>query len=116
MQTHIERRTIQIPQGAPIGPDRRPIYGYAERAAYCAGGLAVHKTGNGARWRWMVTHEASGLALEALGAMTHKAAMTNMHAALALDFDWTRGRVETLDALKNRRDVVDAIKAIGNHN
>lgn len=109
----MQKRTIQIPMGAKIGPNQKPIYGYAERIAYCAGGLAVHKTGEGARWKWMVTHEASGLAIERIGAMTKATALENMQKALALDFDWSQGEAETLDALRSNRCIVDAITEIG---
>lgn len=109
----LERREIQIPQGARIGSAQEPIYGYETRPAYCASGLAVHKTGKGARWKWMVTHEASGFALGVLGAMTKQRAVENMQAALALDFDWTRNEQETVAALRQSRGIVDAMRKIG---
>ena len=62
----------------------------------------------------MVTHEASGLSLDRLGAMTKARAVANMRAAVALDFDWTLPEREALDALRQSRGIVDAITAIGN--
>ena len=109
-----KRGTIRIPQGARIGAAQEPIYGYQERSADFLKGLCVHKTGKGARWRWMVSHAASGLALERLGGMTKTVALENMRKAAALDFDWTQGEADTLAALRIRRDVVDAITSIGN--
>ena len=109
----LERREIQIPQGAKIGTAQEPIYGYETRPAYCASGLAVHKTGKGARWKWMVTHEASGFALGVLGAMTKARAVENMQAALTLDFDWTRNERDTIAALRQSRGIVDAMRKIG---
>lgn len=114
MPKKLERRTVRIPQGARMGAKQEPIYGYQERPADCLAGLCVHRTGKGARWRWMVSHVASGLALERLGGMTKAVAVANMRQAVALDFDWTRGEAETLAALRERRDVVDAITTIGN--
>lgn len=114
MPDKLETRTLRIPQGARIGAKQEPIYGYLEREAHCLKGLCVHKTGKGARWRWMVSHEASGLALERLGGLTKAVAVANMRAALALNFDWTKGEAETIAALRSRRDIVDAITAIGN--
>lgn len=111
-----ERRTITIPRGGKIGPEQRPIYGYEEIQAHCAGGLAVHKALPGNRWKWQVTHEGSGMVIGLLGAMTCRDAIANMQAALAIDFDWTQGEAETVAALRTRRDVVDAIRAIGTHN
>lgn len=111
-----ERRTITIPRGAKIGPEQRPIYGYEEVTAYCAGGLAAHKALKGNRWKWQITHEASGMKIDFLGAMTCRDAIANMQAALAIGFDWTQGEEETVAALKSRRDVVDAIRAISTHN
>ena len=110
------RRAVKIPQGAKVGPDQRPMYGHIEVQADCLGGLCVHKTGKGARWRWMVTHEASGLGLERIGAMTKARAMENMRAALGLGFDWTLPERETLDALRQSRGIVDAITRIGESN
>lgn len=111
-----ERRTIAIPRGAKIGPEQRPMYGYGEVTAYCAGGLAAHKSLPGTRWKWQITHEASGMRIDLLGAMTCRDAIANMQAAIAIDFDWTQGEAETVAALRTRRDVVDAIRAIGTHN
>lgn len=108
-----ERRTISIPRGAKIGSDQRPIYGLETMPADCAGGLAVHKALPGHRWRWMVSHESSGLCLDRIGAMTKARALENMQAALALPFDWTRGESETLAALRTSRGIVDAITSIG---
>ena len=113
MADKLVKRTIRIPQGSRCGPDSEPIYGYQERPADCLGGLCVHKTGKGARWRWMVTHEASGLSLDRLGAMTKARAVENMRAAVALDFDWTLPEREALDALRQSRGIVGAITAIG---
>lgn len=110
------RRVVLIPQGAKIGPEAKPIYGYEERPADCLGGLCVHKTGKGARWKWMVTHEASGMCIERLGTITKARAMENMQAALALDFDWTLPERETLDALRQSRGIVDAVTRIGESN
>lgn len=114
MQT--ERRTIKLSSGAKIGPDQRPIYGYRETPADCAGGLAVHKAAPGHRWRWMVTHEASGLCLDRIGAMTKAQALDHMQRALALPIDWTKGEAETVAALRANRAIMDGINAIANHN
>lgn len=107
-----ERRTISIPRGAKIGTAQEPIYGHVDVPADCLDGLCVHKALKGARWRWMVAHEASGMCIERIGAMKKSEAIENMRAALALDFDWTRDETETLAALRERRDVVDAINEI----
>lgn len=113
---NLEKREIRIPMGAPCGPSQEPIYGWQVLPATCAGGLAVHKALPGSRWKWMVTHEASGLKLDRIGAMTRARAIENMNAALALDFDWTKGERETLDALRASRGIVDAITKIGEGN
>lgn len=113
MNQPLERRTIRIPKGARCGPDNEPIYGWHECPAYCAGGLAVHKRTGRDRWHWNVTHIASGLSLEVIGAMTKARAVENMRAALALPFDWTRGEAETLAALRESRGIVDAMRRIG---
>ena len=110
------KRVISIPQGAKVGPDARPMYGYKDVPADCLGGLCVHKTGKGARWKWMVTHEASGLSLERIGAMTKARALENMRAALDLDIDWTLPERKVLDALRQSRGIVDAITRIGESN
>jgi len=113
-----DKRTIRIPQGARCGSDNEPIYGWKEIPALCAGGLAVHKAVphkglyNG-RWRWMVTHESSGMALGVLGAMTRARALANMAGALALPFDWTLDEAKTMAALRESRGIVDALRKIG---
>ena len=110
----IQKRTIRIPQGAPTGPEGRPIYGYLETPAYCLNGLAVHKSlGHRPRWKWPVTHEASGLKLEVLGAMSKARAEANMRAALALPFDWTLPEKETLAAMRKTQGIVPALRDIG---
>jgi hypothetical protein len=110
-----ERVEVRIPRGARIGPASEPIYGYETVKAESCAGLAVHKAvGHKPRWRWMVTHVASGMSLENLGGPTKAVAADNMRRALTLDFDWTQGEVETLAALRDRRDIVDAVRAIGN--
>ena len=109
----MEKRMIRLARGAKCGPDKQPIYGWHEETAYCEGGLAVHKAMKGHRWQWMVTHEASGLSLEVIGAMTKARAVENMRAALALPFDWTRGEAETIAALRESRGIVDAMRRIG---
>ena len=113
MSDKLERRTIRIPRGARVGPEQRSIYGWQDLPADCLKGLAVHKALKGERWRWMVTHEASGYALERIGAMTKARALENMRAAVALEFDWTKGEAETLAALHASRGIVDAITRIG---
>ena len=108
-----EKRTILIPQGQRCGSSQEPIYGWKETPALCAGGLAVHAANKGERWRWMVTHESSGLALGVLGAMTRARALANMAAALDLPFDWTLDESQTLKAMRESRGLVDAVRAIG---
>lgn len=112
----IERRKIRIPRGAPSGPKGEPIYGWEVLPAYCLKGLAVHKSLKGSRWKWMVTHEASGLKLDRIGAMTKARAVENMQAAVALPFDWAKGERETLAALRASRGIVDSISEIGGSN
>lgn len=109
----IELREIRIPRGARIGLSNEPIYGWETLPGYCLKGLTVHKALKGTRWKWMVTHEASGLKLDRIGAMTKARAVENMRAAVALPFDWTKGERETLDALRASRGIVDAISEIG---
>jgi hypothetical protein len=109
----MKKRVIRLACGSKVGPDRRPIYGWREETAYCEGGLAVHKAVKGARWRWMVTHELSGLSLDVIGAMIKARAVENMRAALALGFDWTRGEAETIAALRESRGLVDTLRKIG---
>jgi hypothetical protein len=116
MQDTIERREIRIPRGAPIGPSQEPIYGWAVLPAYCLKGLAVHKALKGERWKWTVTHEASGMKLDRIGANTKARAVDNMRAAVALPFDWTQDERKTLDALRASRGIVDAITTIGRSN
>ena len=113
MTEKIEKREIRIPRGAPCGPKGEPIYGWEVLPAYCLKGLAVHKALKGSRFKWMVTHEASGLKLDRIGAMTRVRAIENMKAAVALPFDWTKGERETLGALRASRGIVDAITKIG---
>lgn len=108
----IVKRTITIPQGAKIGPDGRPIYGAIKVPADCLAGLAVHKDLGGSRWKWMLTHESSGMKLDRLGAMTKARAVENMRLATALPFDWTLPEKETLEALRESRGIVDAISQI----
>ena len=112
MTTKIEKRTIRIPLGDKIGPDRQPIYGWQDVTAYCLNGLCVHKATTGYGHKWMVTHEESGLALDRIGARTKARAMENMRAALALDFDWTLPEDETKNALRESRNVMDEINRI----
>lgn len=109
----MKKRDIRIPQGSKIGSNQEPIYGYKIVEAYCKGGLAAHKTGKGARWKWMVTHERSGLALGVIGAMTKSRAVENMEAALALNFDWTLDEQETIAALREAPGVVVALRRVG---
>ena len=109
----MEKRNIRIPLGAKFGPSQEPICGWHETEAYCRGGLAVHKALRGARWKWMVTHEASGLSLEVIGANTKRDAAANMEKALDLGFDWSRGEAETIAALRESRGIVDAMRKIG---
>ena len=112
----IETITIAIPRGAKIGPDAKPIYGYENVQAYAERGLAVHKAvGKCNRWKWTVTHVATGLGLECIGAMTKRDAMANMQRALALPIDWTRGEADTLKTLREDRRIMDGINAIANH-
>lgn len=108
----METREIQIPRGALVGPEKRPLYGYATVKAKCLDGLAVHKALGKARWKWMVTHEASGMCIERLGAMTQRDALDRMRRALALDFDWARPAADVLAEMRERRDVVDAVNEI----
>lgn len=111
----METRDIQVPQGAFVGPDQQPIYGYKTVPAKCLKGLCVHKANRGHRWKWMLTHEASGLCLEMLGAMTQKQAIEHMRRATDIDFDWTAPRDAVIERLKTRRAVFDALRAIANH-
>ena len=113
MTDTLERRTIRVPRGARIGESQEPIYGWQDMPADCLGGLAVHKALKDERWRWMVTHEASGYCIERLGAMTKARAVANMRAAVALEFDWTLGQREIFDALRRSRGIVDAVTRIG---
>lgn len=106
MQT--EKRIIRIPQGARIGPEQKPIYGFVEIEAFCARGLCVHR--DPARPKiWNVTHESSGLRISPLEATTKKRALENMQAALCLEFDWAMPEKETLAAMRESRGLVDAI-------
>ena len=110
------KRDIKIPRGAKIGSNQEPIYGYEIVPAYCAGGLAVHKSvGKSQRWKWTVSHESSGLSLAVIGGMTKTQAVENMKRALEIDFDWTLDEDETISALRQNRHVVDAIQRIANH-
>lgn len=111
--THIK---LAIPRGAKIGPDAKPIYGHSTVDAVVRDGLAVHKALKGNRWKYMVTHVASGLALDRIGAMTRKAALDHMERALALPIDWTKGEAETIATLRKDRRIMDGINAIANHN
>lgn len=112
----ITKRDIRIPRGAKIGSEQKPIYGYEIVSAYCAGGLAVHKSvSKGSRWKWMVSHERSGLSLAVIGGMTKQQAVENMKKALEIDFDWTLDENETISALRQNRHVIDAIRQIANH-
>ena len=107
--------TIAIPRGAKMGPDAKPIYGYENVQAYAERGLAVHKSiGKGNRWKWTVTHIATGFCLERIGAMTKRDAMANMQRALALPIDWTRGEADTIKTLREDRRIMDGINAIAN--
>lgn len=108
----MEKRIIRLAKGAKIGPENQPIYGWAEVEAFCEGGLAVHKAAPGDKCKWMVTHEQSGLGLHVIGARTKARAVANMKAALAIGFDWNRGEQETLQALRETRGVLDALRAI----
>ena len=111
----VEKIELDIPRGPKMGPDARPLFGYETVRAYAERGLAVHKTiGKGNRWKWMVTHVATGLCLERIGAMTKRDAMANMQRALALPIDWTRGEQETLQTLREDRRIMDGINAIAN--
>jgi hypothetical protein len=107
------KKTIQIAQGAKVGPEQRPIYGYKEVTAYCEGGLAVHRRIGKERWHWIVSHEASGLALGVIGAMTKARAVENMRATLALGFDWTRDEQATIAALRAADGILPAMRKIG---
>ena len=109
----IEKREIRIPLGAKCGEKQEPIYGWHVCHAHCLSGLAVHKAIKGQRWKWMVTHEASGMRLDILGANTQKRAIENMRDAVALNFDWTKGEDETIAALRQSRGIVDACRSIG---
>jgi hypothetical protein len=112
----MEKRMIRLSRGAKCGLQNEPLYGWQEVQAYCEGGLAVHKALPGVRWKWMVTHESSGLSMEVIGAMTKARATDNVRAALALPFDWTRDEAATLQALRESRGIVDALRKIGESN
>lgn len=112
----LEKRVIAIPQGARVGSDQKPIYGFKDVVAYCSDGLAVHRANRGARWRWTVTHIESGLGLTVLGAMTKTLAVENMERALALDFDWTLDEKKTFAAMRENPTIAASIKSIGNRN
>lgn len=113
MGIKFEKRDVRIPMGARTGPENEPVYGWHIAPAMCAGGLAVHKALQGQKWKWTVTHEGSGMYIAPLCAMTRARAQANVEAALALNFDWTRGERDTLDALRASRGIVDACRAIG---
>lgn len=109
----IIKREIRIPRGAKVGSKQEPIYGHETVPAYCSGGLAVHKSvTKGSRWKWMVSHERSGLSLAVIGGMTRQQAVENMKKALEIDFDWTLDENETISALRQNRHVIDAIREI----
>ena len=111
----LETITLSIPRGAKVGPDAKPIYGYENVQAYAERGLAVHKSiGKGNRWKWTVTHIATGFSLERIGATTKRDAMANMQRALALPIDWTRGEADTIKTLREDRRIMDGINAIAN--
>lgn len=107
---------LAIPQGAKIGPEAKPIYGFKEVSATAERGLAVHKTGKGARWKWMVTHIQSGLALERIGAMTKREALENMRRALELPINWDQSEGEVISILRTDRRIIDGINEIATHN
>ena len=113
MDIQFEKRDVRIPMGARCGSSNEPIYGWHIAPAMCAGGLAAHKALKGQHWKWTVTHEGSGMHISPLCAMTRARALANVRAALALEFDWTRGEADTLAALRAARGIVDACRAIG---
>jgi hypothetical protein len=109
----IEIREIQIPRGAKIGPEQKPIYGYETVKASCMGGLAVHKALPGSTAKWEVTHIASGMKMGPICAATKSRAIQNMKAALAVGFDWTKSEEETLKAIRESRVIADVMLEIG---
>jgi hypothetical protein len=110
----MEKQTIKIPRGAKIGPKQEPIYGYLEVEAYCKGGLALHKSvGSGNRWKWSVTHIATGMKIDSIGDNTKRDTVARMEQVLALDFDWAMSEADTMKALRENRWVTDAIRKIG---
>lgn len=105
-------KTIRIPRGAKIGSDQEPIYGWLEMEADCEGGLAVHKSPDGFRPKWRVTHAASGLRMN-IDAETKRRALQNREAALALPVDWTAPQADVLDVFRQSRNLFDELRRIG---
>ena len=117
MTPAIETRTIRITtMECPVGIGQKPIYVHHDIRATCLKGLCVHKDLKGSRWKWMITHEASGLSIERIGATTKARAMQNMQAAIALPIDWTLGESAVLAALRASPGIRDALTRIGESN
>lgn len=108
----MEKITLRIPQGANIGSEQKPIYGYKEIEAIAKGGLAVHRI-NGDSGPWTVTHIKSLLRISVLGSKSKKRAIQNMEKALALNFDWNLPEKETLDAMRATHGIRNSLIAIG---
>lgn len=109
----LEKITLNIPMGAKIGTDQKPIYGYKEVIAETTGqGLAIHRI-NGDSGPWTVTHVNSKLRISVLGAKTKRRAIENMLAALALDFDWNQSEEDTLVAMRTTPGIRNALISIG---
>lgn len=109
----LEKITLNIPMGANIGTEQKPIYGHKAVTAETTGhGLAIHRI-NGDSGPWTVTHIKSLLRISVLGAKTKKRALANMQAALALDFDWNQSEEKTMQAMRTTPGIRNALIAIG---
>lgn len=96
---------IKIPQGARIGPERRPIYGWKEIKVKILNGLAVTKNGE-------VYHAKSGLKIGMLFAKNEKTAIENVKFVSSLGFDWSLSENEVVENLKKNPGIMATMNFI----
>lgn len=98
------KREIKIPQGALIGPNKLPIYGYKTVKAHCIAGLAVVKG--------QVYHEESGLKIGFLDGENEHAAIANIKIACAMGIDFTKSASEIVKYLRENHGAMIALNMI----
>lgn len=110
--SNLEKIILRVPRGSKIGPDQRPIYGYAETEAFAKGGLCVHRRfdkRDNPKCPWIISHVNSGMRLGLAGGRTKADAIAVMQKILPAA-DWNMGESEIIKALASDRRIMDSIR------